>query len=142
MTSLVLWFSIHIDFNTKPSKISAMAEQIEAKFYRIWSSKKGTKSSSTMMSRVIWFGSYYILKNKHFKIFFSRTAWQIEGKLHRHVPQVLGIRGCSQIINRSHGPAAILDWTKMFEKLFLLNRFINQFETSKLWCSSHVEYMF
>ena len=58
------------------------------------------------------------LKNKHFKIFFSRTAWQIEGKLHLHVPQALGIPGCSQIINRSHCLAAILVWTKFFFKSF------------------------
>ena len=43
---------------------------------------------------------------------------------------------------RSYGLATILVWTKIFEKLFLLNRFINRHEMSQLWSSSHGEYTF
>ena len=57
---------------------------------------------------------------KPIKIFFSIMAGQIEGKLHANVPQALGIPGYSQIFDRSHGLAAILDYAKIFQKIISL----------------------
>ena len=99
----------------------------------------GTKSSPTWHHRsyglaAMIFWRINILKS-------SSTERLNRSRGHLHVPQALGIPGCSRIINRSHGLAAILVWTKFFQKIFLLNRFINQCETSQLWLSRHVEYI-
>ena len=64
---------------------------------------------------VTWSGSHIGFTLKFIKI-FPRMAGQIEGKLHTNVSQALGIPGCSQKINRSHGLAALLDWTKILKK--------------------------
>ena len=69
-----------------------MAEQIEAKLYRYDRQSRRNKTFTTMMSLVTWFGSHIGFTLKHFKIFFSRTAGQIEGKLHTSVPQAMGVQ--------------------------------------------------
>ena len=85
-----------------------MAEQTEAKLYTYDHPSVRNKTFTHMMSIVTWFDSHIGFTLKPIKI-FSRTAGQIEGKLHTNVPQAMGIPGYSQIIERSRGLAAILD---------------------------------
>ena len=72
-----------------PEKIfSEVAEQIEAKIYTYDRLSMRNKSVTHLMSLVTWFGGHIEFTRKPIKkIFFSRTAGQIEGKLHINVPQ-------------------------------------------------------
>ena len=92
----------------KPSKIffSEVAEQIEVKLYLYDRLSMRNKRFTHMMSLVTWFGSHIGFTLRPIKI-FSRMAGQMEEKLHTNVPQAMGIPGYSQIIDRSHGLAAI-----------------------------------
>ena len=71
-----------------------MAEQIEAKLCTYDRLSMRNKSFTHMMSSVTWFGGHIRFTLKHIKIIFSRTAGQIEGKLHINVPQALYVHGC------------------------------------------------
>ena len=79
----------------KTSKtFSEVAEQIEMKLYTYDRLSMRNKRFTQMMSLVTRFGSHigFILKPTKKKIFFSRTAGQIEGKLHKSVPQARGVQ--------------------------------------------------
>ena len=61
-----------------------------------------------VMGCIVW-QPYLIYLKTYKKIFFSRTAGQIEGKLHTNVPQAMCVQVSEGIIDRSHGLADILD---------------------------------
>ena len=117
--SAALLFLKNFYLTKKPTKMlfSEVVEQIEAKLYTDDHLSMRNKSFTHMMSLVTWFSSHIGFTLKPIKI-FSRTAGQIEGKLHTHVPQALCVSFCEGIIERSHGLAAILDWRKVLNNVF------------------------
>ena len=83
---------------------------MKAKLYTYNHLPMRKKKFTHMMSLVTWFGSHigFTLKPIKKKV-FSRMAGQTEGKLHKNVPQAMGVQVCEGIIDGSHGLAAILD---------------------------------
>ena len=59
-----------------------MAERIKVKLYTCDRLTMSNKRFTRMTSEVKWFGSHYWIYPKADKKIFSRTAGQIEGKLH------------------------------------------------------------
>ena len=70
-----------------------IAEQIEVKLYTYDRLSMRNKRFTHMTSYVTWFSSHIGCTVKHVKIFFSRTAGQIEGKLHTNVPKGIPVQG-------------------------------------------------
>ena len=79
-------------------------------FTRMTAYPWGTKGSHIWCHRWQWFDSHIGFTLKLVKIFSSRTAGQIEGKLQRNVPQGIFVQFCEGIIDSSHGLAVILDF--------------------------------
>ena len=81
--------------------------------YDILSMRNKKSSIYDIIGHMVWQPCFFwrlnLLKT------LSRTAWQIERKLQPHIPEGLGTPGCSRLINRWHGVAAMLDWTKILK---------------------------
>jgi len=75
-----------------------VAGQIEANLDMYDQLSMRNKTFTHMMSKVTLFGRHIGFTLKPIKIFFSRTAGQIEGKLHTNIPQAMGVQRYSRII--------------------------------------------
>ena len=69
-----------------------MAEQIKAKLDMYNRLSMRNKRLTDMTSSVTWFGSHIVFTIKPIKKIFSRTAGQIEEKLHINILQSMGVR--------------------------------------------------
>ena len=107
-----MWFGSHFFFFNLQKSFLKWLNRSSRNYTALTAYPCGTKGSR-LWHHVTWFGSHIGFTLKPSKI-LSRTSGQMEGKCNINVFQALGISGNSQIIERSHGLAAIFDWMKIF----------------------------